>query len=82
MTKRGIGAKKCQKQGYRTIFISNLFGEYPVEVNIVNGLYNDSLGNLWMKVSDTQFVVYKPNGVKALTVMGCKCTKHEISQEE
>lgn len=56
--------------------------EPPVEVTIVQNLYSDSMGNLWMQTSDKQFVVYNPNGIKGLTTIIGKCTKHQIPQEE
>lgn len=56
--------------------------ESPVEVSLVQSMYGDSQGNLWLQVSDMQFVVYNPNGIKGYTAMIGKSTRHEIPQEE
>ena len=52
--------------------------ESPVVVNLVQSLYYDTQGNLWMQTSDKQFVVYNPDGIKGLSSLIGKCTKHEI----
>lgn len=52
--------------------------ESSVVVNLVQSLYYDTQGNLWMQTSDKQFVVYNPDGIKGLSSLIGKCTKHEI----
>lgn len=52
--------------------------EPPFDVTLVKSLYYDTQSNLWIQVSDKQFVVYNPDGIKGLSSLIGKCTKHEI----
>ena len=57
-------------------------GKSPYEssevVTLVKSLYYDAQGNLWLQTSDQQFVVYNPDGIKGLSNLKGKCTKHLI----
>lgn len=52
--------------------------ESPEVVTLVQSLYYDTQGNLWLQTSDKQFVIYNPDGIKGLSGLIGKCTKHEI----
>jgi len=52
--------------------------ESPEVVTTVQSLYYDAEGNLWLQTSDKQFVVYNADGIKGLSSLKGKCTKHFI----
>ena len=45
-------------------------------------LYYDKAGNLWVQVADGRFIIYNPDGIKGLTKLKGKYTKHELPKEE
>jgi hypothetical protein len=47
-----------------------------------NRLFTDSMGNFWIQVSDARFFIYNPDGIKGLTALKGKYTKHELPKEE
>jgi hypothetical protein len=51
-------------------------------ISDVERLYYDKAGNLWVQVADGRFIIYNPDGIKGLTKLKGKYTKHELPKEE
>lgn len=51
-------------------------------ISDVQRLYYDKAGNLWVQVADGRFIIYNPDGIKGLTKLKGKYTKHELPKEE
>ena len=51
-------------------------------ISDVRRLYYDKAGNLWIQVDDGRFIIYNPDGIKGLTKLKGKYTKHELPKEE